>query len=53
MNDIVRKSDVYQEDRISRSNTQLDSASESEKRNEPITSNVPVCFFHVQFKRSC
>ena len=32
--------------------TQLDSASENEK-NEPIRSNIPLCLFHVQFKRSC
>ena len=31
---------------------QLDSMSESEK-NEPITSNVPLCLFHMRFKRSC
>ena len=52
MNDISQKSDVKsrrQDQTVD--HTQLESASDSEK-NEPITSNVPLRLYHVQFKRS-
>ena len=49
MNDILRKSEVNQEDRIRHSQT----ASLRARKNEPITSDGSRCLFHVQFKRSC
>ena len=53
MNDILWKSDIKsrrQDQTVDQ--TELDSVSESEKI-ELITSNVPFCLFHMQFKRSC
>ena len=49
MNDILRKSEVNQEDRIRHSET----ARLRVRKTEPITNDASLCLFHVQFKRSC
>ena len=52
MSGILRKSDVLsrrQDQSIRHSWT----ARLRARKNEPITSNVPLCLFHLQFKRSC
>ena len=51
MNDILRKSDANQEDRISRSDTARQCIWEREKKSQ--SQAMFLCLFHVQFKRSC
>ena len=46
------KAMLDQEDTISQSDTASQRVREREK-NEPITSSVPLCLFHMQLKRSC